>query len=160
MAQQKRNVSVATKTTNAGIPAQWIAFHGTIQGYGLFYLAQWHPFNPGLLYTVDRENQGDIVHLLLLSSSWKSHIFLALTVHLYKFPSSFPSLLLAFIICIFYVSATPHSLQDPSSPIRYWTQIHGQRKHQVLRNILPGNSSVINLFSREGGWEISRVTAF
>ena len=77
-----REISIAIQPTNAGIPAQWIAFHGTIQGYGLFYLAHWHPFSPGLLYTVDRENQGDIVHLLLLSSSWNSHIFLALTVHL------------------------------------------------------------------------------
>lgn len=159
MAQHKRNLPVAIQPTNAGIPAQWIAFHGTIQGYSLFYLAHWHPFSPGLLYTADRENQGEIVHLLLLSSSWNSHIFLALTVHLYKFFSSFPSLLLSFIICIFYFSATPHSLQDPSSPIRYWTQIHGQRKHQVLTNRLPGNSPVINLFSREEGWEISRVTA-
>ena len=82
VAQHKRNLSIAIQPTNAGIPAQWIAFHGTIQGYGLFYLAHWHPFSPGLLYTVDRENQGDIVHLLLLSSSWNSHIFLALTVHL------------------------------------------------------------------------------
>lgn len=82
VAQHERNLSIAIQPTNAGIPAQWIAFHETIQGYGLFYLAHWHPFSPGLLYTVDRENQGDIVHLLLLSSSWNSHIFLALTVHL------------------------------------------------------------------------------
>ena len=118
-AQHKRNLSVATQPTNASIPAQWIAFHRTIQGYSLFYLAHLHPFSPGLLYPVDREKKGEIVHLLLLSSSWKSHIFLVLTFHLYKFLSSFPSLLLYFIICIFYFSATPHSLQDPSSPTRY-----------------------------------------
>ena len=59
----------------------------------------------------------------------------------------------------FLFSATPHSLQDPSSPTRYWTQLHRQRKHQVLTNRLPGNSPIINLFSREGGWEISKETA-